>query len=148
MPVRPTTPRRCRWRHGCGLELIPLTRGADPADLEPGTAFHGGRGLCRTHHRYAKDQGELDLYPRLTHPMDEVLARWREMTDAGHSLGDVAESLGLTKSAVRFALVRAGVRTSTPRRAPVPGSTPRRRPSTGWSRPQYFDPDTRDEGED
>ena len=158
-----TPPDRCLWIPGCRLRLVPINH---PGPLELGTALHGGRGLCRTHHKYAKDRGELDQYPRLTWSREEILTRWAARCSAGNDPDDIAKlaaELGLTYRRVRAALVHAGVKLVAPRsrrrkepkprrvRAtppPKPPPPPRPlRPSLAWSKPGLFDPDTCDEGE-
>lgn len=133
--------------------LVPLNRGVDPADLEPGTAFHAGRGLCRTHHRYATDRSELDQYPLLTRTRGEVVSHWAARSSTGSERDDIAKlaaELDMSISGVRSALVRAGLVHAVPRTR-RPGT--RRRPRRGertkqiWSHPGLFDPDDCDEGE-
>jgi len=73
------------------------------------------------------------------------------------SVAEAAEAMGVTHSALEVTLSRYRKK-GNPRA--VPGRDTRLKPkraanggeaagtAAGWSRPQYFDPDTRDEGEE
>ena len=139
MPKVSKVPSHC-LRDTCRAPLVPQIRGRGARHVPHGYRRHGGRGLCDTCYEWARRKPErFAEFPPLTRDRTQILEDWARLQAAGHSYVTASQELDLTPGALRQLV----------NRCPAAVRSPLSRPSgVGWSRPQYFDPDTRDEGEE
>lgn len=138
MPKISKVPSHC-LRDVCGVPLVPQIRGMGTRHVPEGHRRHSGRGLCDYCYDWARREPErLARFPPLTRDRAQTLARWAVLQAAGHTYATAARELGITPGALRQVANRC---------PSAPRSRLSRPAGTSWSRPQHFDPDTRDEGE-
>jgi hypothetical protein len=67
---------------------------------------HEGRGLCRVCYNHAKWSGVLVNYPRSTRSRDDLCADLELLTREGYSRTQIADRLGMSRSALDRAISR------------------------------------------
>ena len=68
---------------------------------------HEGRGLCGSCWQRARLRGELADYPRVLRTRKEFLADYIPLREVGLSTREIAQRMGVTRSAIYVALRRA-----------------------------------------